>query len=196
MDESRVAPPREDGQDQVVHQYDDIQEYDNKLPNWWLFTLYATMVFAVLYWFHYEGFKSGMNPRAAYDAEEAAVNAAIAQKAKTLGTATDETLAQLAKDPATLAQGKEVFGSTCVACHGPNAGGGIGPNLTDDAWLHGGKPANVYKSIRDGWTDKGMAAWGPQLGEERVRAVAAYVVSLRNTNVAGGKVAQGERGID
>jgi cytochrome c oxidase cbb3-type subunit 3 len=176
-----------------IHEYDGIIEHDNRLPRWWLYTLYGTIVFSVGYWFHYHTFGSGENPGAAYDREQAAIAAAEAEKLKTQGAVTPESLLAMSRDERTVKQGKDVFLATCASCHGPNGGGLIGPNLTDDAWLHGGAPEKIYATIREGYLPKGMPAWGPQLGEERVRAVSAYVLTLKNTNVAGGKPPQGEK---
>jgi cytochrome c oxidase cbb3-type subunit 3 len=92
-----------------------------------------------------------------------------------------------------VTSGKDIFAAACAPCHGADGGGRIGPNLTDAYWLHGGSPESIQRSVHDGWVDKGMPAWGPSLGEYRVREVAAYVVSLRGTNVAGGKPPQGTR---
>jgi cytochrome c oxidase cbb3-type subunit 3 len=177
----------------VVHEYDGIEECDNNLPNWWLWTFYATIVFSIGYWFHYQTFKTGTYPMAAYEAEEAVNKAAEAERIKKSGAVTPAMLVKLAEDPDTLKQGKEVFMSTCMACHLTTGGGSIGPNLTDAYWLHGGAPDKIYATIKDGWPAKGMAAWGPVLGEERVRAAAAYVISIKNTNVAGGKPPQGDK---
>lgn len=177
----------------VVHEYDGIEEQDNDLPRWWLWCFYGTIVFAVGYWFHYHTFQNGSFPMAAHDAEVAAIKAAEAEQLKTSGAVTDGMLVKLSEDPATLKQGKEIFASTCGSCHAQNGAGGIGPNLTDAYWLHGGAPEKVYATIKDGVPSKGMAAWGPVLGETRVRAAAAYVISIKNTNVAGGKAPQGDK---
>ena len=93
--------------------------------------------------------------------------------------------------PDRIAAGTEIFASMCAPCHGAEAQGIIGPNLTDSAWIHGGKPASVLRSIRNGWPTKGMPGWTATLGDEKVMSVAAFVVSIRNTNVAGGKPPQG-----
>jgi cytochrome c oxidase cbb3-type subunit III len=177
----------------VVHEYDGIEECDNHLPRWWLWTLYGAIVFSIGYWFHYHTFKTGMGPTAAYEAEDAAFKAAEAEKLKKAGAVTPELLVKLSKDPATIKQGQDVFKSTCMSCHLETGGGSIGPNLTDAFWLHGGKPDQIYKTIKEGVPAKGMASWGPVLGEERVRAAAAYVLSIKNTNVAGGKAPQGDK---
>ncbi len=179
-------------ENKVIHEIDGIEEYDNKLPNWWLYTLFGSIVFSLGYWFVYHTTGIGNLPNAAYEAE--LDRAAAAQGANTkVVPITTEALSALAKDRGTVARGKQVFGSTCVACHRADGGGVVGPNLTDDFWLHGGAADKIYKSVSDGVPDKGMPAWGKQLGPERVQALTAYLLTLRGTNVPGGKAAQGER---
>lgn len=179
-------------QDKVVHSYDGIEEYDNHLPNWWLVTLFATIVFGIGYYFHYEVLRSGPSQLEAYEQSVAADRAAAAARARRAGALTDETFATLARDPAIVRAGQGVFTAQCVACHGPNGGGTIGPNLTDNAWIHGPRATQIYRTISEGVPARGMPAWGPQLGEERSQAVTAYLLTLRNTNVAGGKAPQGD----
>lgn len=177
--------------EKIVHEYDGILEADNHLPRWWLFTLYMSIGFSALYWLSYEAFEVLESPSAAYAAEQARAAAAEAEKLKAMGAANDENLVAMAKNAAAVTEGKEVFLKNCASCHSPTGGGGIGPNLTDAAWLHGGKPMQVYASVKDGVTKNGMPAWGALIGEERVRIAAAYVISLKNTNVPGGKAPQG-----
>lgn len=178
-------------QGKIVHVYDGILEADRSLPRWWLGILFGTMAFGAVYYVVYQALKIEPTPAVAYREEAAAKASAEAARMRSMGTVSAESLLAMAKDPATVAQGKEVFVSTCSACHRADGGGAIGPNLTDKFWLHGGGPAQIYATVRDGVTTKGMPAWGPQLGEERVRAAAAYVLTLKGTNVAGGKAAQG-----
>lgn len=180
-------------ENQVIHEVDGIQEYDNKLPNWWLYTLYGSMLFAAGYWFHYQTSGFGDLPSAEYQKDMDKAAAVAAARIKAAGVITPETLAALAKDKGTVAQGKQVFAQTCVACHRADGGGVVGPNLTDEFWIHGSAPDKIYKTITTGVPDKGMPAWGPQLGADRVQAVTAYVISIRGTNVPGGKAPQGER---
>jgi cytochrome c oxidase cbb3-type subunit 3 len=181
-----------DGEDRVVHEVDGIQEYDNRLPNWWLYSLYGTILFAVGYWYHYQSGGFGASPAEAYkvDTERALAEQASQMK---VGEATPETLAALAKDPTAIALGKQVFTSTCAACHRADGGGVVGPNLTDEFWLHGGAPDRVFRTIATGVPDKGMPAWQPPLGALKTQAVTAYVLGLRGKNVPGGKAPQGER---
>jgi cytochrome c oxidase cbb3-type subunit 3 len=172
-------------QGDILHVYDGIEEADNRLPNWWLLTFYAAMVFAVGYWVYYHTFSVGKLPYAAYQEERK-------QQLEGGGEVTDEQLAALAADPLTVPEGKRVFDSNCVQCHGERAEGKIGPNLTDEYWLHGAQPTHIYKTVFDGVPDKGMLAWGGQLGPAKVKQVTAYVMSLVNTNVPG-KEPQGDK---
>ena len=96
-------------------------------------------------------------------------------------------------DPAALAAGKESFTTLCAPCHAATGGGAIGPNLTDEYWLYGGAPMEIYKTVKVGVPAKGMPAWGPQIGEAKTQAVTAYVLSIRNSHAPGGKAPQGDK---
>lgn len=183
----------DDHGERVVHEVDGIQELDNRLPRWWLGTLYGSIVFAVVYWFGWQVLHIAETPRQAWDREVAVARAKEAAAAMALGELTPEALETMARSADVVEQGKQLFTSTCAACHRADGGGLIGPNLTDAFWIHGGGPTAIFGRVKDGVPDKGMPAWGPQLGEARVRAVAAYVLTLRNTNVPGGKLPQGEK---
>jgi cytochrome c oxidase cbb3-type subunit III len=176
------------GEDRVIHEVDGIQEYDNQLPNWWLATLFISIVFAVGYFYVYHQGQLTDLPNAAYQKESERL---AAEEAKRTGVVTSAALLSLSRDGTKVSEGKATFESTCAACHRADGGGNIGPNLTDGFWLHGGSPENIYTTISKGVADKGMAAWGPQLGSDRVQAVTAYILTLRGTNVAGGKAPQG-----
>jgi cytochrome c oxidase cbb3-type subunit 3 len=125
--------------------------------------------------------------------QQEAIAARLAQAKQNGGALPPEALVALSKTPATVDQGKQVFTSTCAACHRADGGGNIGPNLTDDFWLHGGKPQNIWSCVHEGVPSKGMPTWGPQLGDEKVAAVVAYVLTIKGTNVAGGKPPQGDK---
>ncbi len=171
----------------IVHIYDDIEEEDNRLPNWWLFILYATMVFAFVYWFVYHTAKLLPNPNEVYQREVADL---VAARIKA-NPASPEAILALAKDSKAVAEGAEVFRTTCAACHGQHGEGLIGPNLTDRYWLHGAAPADILKTIREGVPAKGMPTWGPILGPERTLRAAAFVLTLKGKNLPG-KAPQGE----
>jgi cytochrome c oxidase cbb3-type subunit 3 len=178
------------------HEYDGIREFDNKLPNWWLATLWGAVIFGIAYWAYYHTYEVGPSTLAAFQAEmEAAEQAAEkrAARAAATGTAASEnTLTGLAKDNAAVSAGKAAYDANCVACHRADGGGGIGPNLTDSAWLHDGSALGIYKSVNDGIVAKGMPAWKAVLGDTKVQQVTAYLLTLKGTNVADGKAPQGK----
>jgi cytochrome c oxidase cbb3-type subunit 3 len=179
--------------DKVVHEYDDIKECDNRLPRWWLYILYGTTIFAVGYWFRYEVYGTGDSPLVSYQHEKAAIAQEEAERLKAAGELTPERLVAMSHNAAILTSGKTTFTQICSACHRADGGGQVGPNLTDEFWLGSSAPEQILKTIRGGRVEKGMPAWGPQLGEAKVRDVAAYVLSIRNTHVAGGKAPQGQK---
>jgi len=174
---------------QGVHVYDDIIEEDNLLPRWWLWILFGTTAFAAFYWFGDQQLKAWGSPREQYEDQMVAIRLAEASRG---GSMTPDALMALSRQPATVAEGHDTFTTTCTPCHRADGGGGIGPNLTDAFWLHGGKPDKIWKTVHDGVLDKGMAAWGPVLGESKVANVVAYVLTIRNTNVPNGKAPQGD----
>lgn len=183
---------KEQNEPRNVHVYDgDLEEEDNVLPTWWLYTLYGAVAFAVVYWYGEHQLKAWAPRDLAYQQEMIAIRLEEAKKGG--GTLPPEALVALSKTPETVADGKQVFASTCAPCHRADAGGNIGPNLTDDYWLHGGKPQNIFSCVHDGVPAKGMPTWGPQLGDAKVAAVVAYVLTIKGTNVAGGKPPQGDK---
>ena len=160
-------------------EHDGIQEEDNVLPRWWLATLFGAMVFALGYWEYFHVYHLGELPLEHYQAEQARK-----EGIKSDSDVTDESLLAMSKGPSAT-KGGATFATTCVVCHGAKGEGRIGPNLTDNYWLHGGKPTDIYKTISNGWVMKGMPAWKPTLGPAKVQELTAYIVSLRNTNVPG-----------
>jgi cytochrome c oxidase cbb3-type subunit 3 len=177
----------------VVHVYDDIRECDNRLPNWWLYTLFGSIAFSLFYWVYFHEYKAGALPVDSYRAELVAARKAEAERLMAQGDMSDAKLEEMAKNPAVVAKGKSVYDSTCGACHLTTGGGQVGPNLTDEYWIHGGTPVQIMKTIREGVPATAMVAWGPQIGEEKLRAVTAFLLTLRNTNVPGGKPPQGDK---
>ena len=171
----------------VRHVFDGIPEMDNHLPNWWLLILWTTIFFGFGYWYYYHVAEMGPGQWEAYNTE-AAEQARRAAEGK---PASDEVLLALAKDDATVQQGQQQFQQQCSGCHGAQAQGLIGPNLTDSAWLHGAQPMDLHKVVTEGVVAKGMPAWGRTLGPTRVRAVVAWLLTVKGTNVLG-KAPEGE----
>ena len=171
------------------HAYDGIQEYDNPLPTWWKLIFYATIFVVPIYLWDPLGIGIGPGREQAYQKELAAF--AAAHPPSTGPSVSDEQFVAMSKDPAKVAEGLAVFTTTCVACHRPDGGGLIGPNLTDDFWIHGGKPSEIHKVITEGVLAKGMPNWGKMLKPEQTDAVTAYVISIYGSNPANPKAPEG-----
>jgi len=181
-----------DDRDRLMeHGYDGIREYDNPLPGWWVWIFWATIVFSVGYW---GWFQMGPGPSvvAVYEAEMREA-AARAPAAPAPGSVTDQSLLALQKNAGALAKGKEIFTGRCVPCHGDRAQGIVGPNLTDDYWLHGGRPAEIYHTITEGVPEKGMVPWKSMLSPEEIAAVTVFVMSLHGTNPPNPKPPEGQK---
>jgi cytochrome c oxidase cbb3-type subunit 3 len=182
----------ESEQDQLLdHNYDGIQEYDNPLPTWWTTLFWVTIVFSVFYvvYFH---FGQGKLVIDAYNDDMIAFYELQAEQLLALGPIGEGTLSDLMKDDAMMAGGAQIFTSKCAQCHAKDGGGNIGPNLTDDYWLHGGKLTDIYHTVTEGVPSKGMLSWKNQLGPAEIMSVAAYVGTLRGTEPAKPKEPQGE----
>lgn len=181
-----TEPKRTDPiQGAIVHVYDGIEEADNQLPLWWVFVFIGSIAFALAYWVGFQLFQGRPTPYQEYVAERAAIEEARAAELAASPTVDATLLEALAKQSSSLAEGRAVFVQQCVPCHGDRAEGKIGPNLTDNRWLHGADPVAIHDTITNGVLAKGMPAWGTVLGAKATRNVAAYVLSVRNTNVAG-----------
>ncbi len=171
------------------HSYDGIQEYDNPMPRWWVWIFWATVIWSVAYYFLPSPFGEGPGMIVKYEADVA--RAASAQPVATGPVVSDEQLALLASNPTALVDGKAVWDLNCAACHRADGGGLIGPNLTDDAWIHGGSPTEVYNTIAVGVLAKGMPPWERILKPEQLNNVTAYVLSLQGTNPPNPKAPEG-----
>lgn len=174
------------------HNYDGIQELDNSLPPWWKYGFYVTIVVAVIYLWYYH---AGGNGPSSYDEYVTSVEQGKEEVAAYLATSAnnvDENTVTQITEAAQLDGAKSIFESTCAACHAKDGGGGIGPNLTDDYWLHGGGIKDVFKSIKYGWQDKGMKSWKDDYSPKQIAEIASYVKSLHNTKPANPKAPQGD----
>lgn len=174
--------------DNQLRTYDDIQEEDNRMPLWWLTILFGTMAFGFAYWFVFHTTQMLPSPEEEYRAEVDARKKARARA----NPLSEEAFALLLKSPEAVEAGRQVFLATCASCHGQSAEGLVGPNLTDGYWLHGNKPADIIRDVNEGFVEKGMPGWGAVLGEEKVRKVTAYVLSLKGKNLKSPRPAQGE----
>jgi cytochrome c oxidase cbb3-type subunit 3 len=103
----------------------------------------------------------------------------------------DETTVTYLSDAASLEAGKKVFTTVCAACHMPDGGGNVGPNLTDTYWLHGGSIKDIFKTLKYGWPEKGMKSWKDDYSPQQLAQIASYVKSLQGTHPAKAKEPQG-----
>lgn len=154
---------------------DGIEEYDNPLPDWWLGLLWFTVIWAVAYGVHYHfiGNRS-QEGRLAGEMQAAEVRWPAEAAAAT----------SFAITPEAVAAGEAIYMQNCVPCHGAALEGGIGAALNDSEWIHGSDPESVIRVIDEGILDKGMLAWGPILGPEKINQVTAYVLA-RNAEFVG-----------
>ena len=179
----------------LEHEYDGIREYDNPLPRWWVIILWVTVAWSVVYLINViPGVGIGAGRAKNYENEMAAAREqyGAAQAAEQKAVVIDDAaMLAIVADRARVEAGQQVFMTNCVACHRADAGGNIGPNLTDDYWIHGGQPAQIHGTITAGVLDKGMPAWGAVLTPDQVANVAAYVITLHGTHPKEPKAPQG-----
>lgn len=173
------------------HEYDGIKELDNNLPPWWVYGFYFTIIFSVYYIFDYHILRTSPLQAQEYNNQMAEAEAAKQQRLKTNAANVDENSVTLLTDAGALGSGKEIYTGNCASCHGANGEGLVGPNLTDEYWLHGGGVKNVFKTIKYGVPAKGMIAWQAQLSPEAMQKVSSYVLSLQGSKPANGKAPQG-----
>jgi cytochrome c oxidase cbb3-type subunit 3 len=169
------------------HDYDGIQEFDNPLPMWWLWTFLGTIIFAFIYYVHYE---LGGGPSSQ---QELNADLAVIESMKKSGPNMDsEGLAVYLNDKTKIEAGGVVFQEKCATCHGKLGEGIIGPNLTDKFWINGtGTPTDLLGIVQKGVLEKGMPPWKDTLKSEEIYSVVAYVVSLKGTSPANGKKPEG-----
>jgi cytochrome c oxidase cbb3-type subunit 3 len=188
---NRFKPLEEEASIDTGHSYDGIHELNNITPPWFKFGFIISILAAGVYLYHYEVSKSGPSQEDEYKTEmaEAAAEHEVFIKAQK-SNVDENTVVMLAADG--IAEGAGLYKASCVACHGTAGQGGVGPNLTDEYWLHGGGIKDVFKSIKYGWKDKGMQAWESNFSSEQMSQLTSFVKSLNGTKPVGGKEPQGE----
>jgi cytochrome c oxidase cbb3-type subunit 3 len=187
------APAPKPSDPLLDHNYDGIQEYDNPLPGWWTFALYATIVFSIVYWIWFHMGGPGVSVHASYAAARKTYDEQRANRRAAEGEVDEAMIADRVRDPAGVDRGAKVFAQFCVACHTENGRGLVGPNLTDDFQKHGQTRADIYRTVSTGVPGTAMVAWSEMLRTDQILDVVAFVATLRNTNVPGGKAPEGER---
>lgn len=189
---NKAADITEEQDIDLSHDYDGISELDNKLPPWWILAFGLTILFSVVYLYRYH-----VSESAPLQLEELAISikegeaAKAAYLAKTSGNVDENTVTML--DASGIASGKATFQANCTPCHGSaGEGNAVGPNLTDDYWIHGGKINDIFKTIKYGVTEKGMRSWKDDLSPVQMAQLSSYIKSLKGTNPPNAKAPQGD----
>jgi cytochrome c oxidase cbb3-type subunit III len=178
---------------QINHPHDGIYELDNGMPPWLRNVFAVTIAFAFAYIWYYHFYSEGKKGQmyeyklAMQEGEKQKLEAEARQ-----ANSVSETSVVALKDETSLNAGKTIFIEKCVACHGQKGEGGVGPNMTDDYWLHGGDAKAIFKVIKYGVPDKGMISWKEQLNPKAMQDVTSYILTLKGTNPPNAKAPQGE----
>lgn len=174
----------------IDHDFDGIQELDNHLPPWWLWSFYASIVFAIGFHLVYDVFHIGPDQLGEYRTEMAEAEIAHAEYLLTAGPSFDETTVELTEDPTELENGATVFVNNCVSCHKESGQGSIGPNLTDEYWIYGNDVKEIFTTVKFGTGVKGMPPHEKSLTAEDMRDVSSYILTLPFTE---GKGPEGDK---
>ena len=188
---NKFRPIQQEADIDLGHDYDGIRELDNKLPPWWLYGFYCCILFACIYLWRSQVSHTAPSSKEEYEMSVAKADAEKAAYLEKSANNVDENTVKLLTDEANLAPARKTFQTVCAACHLPNGAGNVGPNLTDDYWLHGGSIKDVFKTIKYGWPDKGMKSWKDDFSPIQIAQLASYVKSLHGTNPPNGKAPQG-----
>lgn len=186
--------PIEEEEDLLIdHTYDGIQELDNPTPVWFNALFYSTIVFAVGYLLVYHVFGWGMNQEQEYLAEMEAAEKQRTEFLASSGTNIDENSVELDQSPEMVTAGQEIYLQSCGVCHGNQGEGMIGPNLTDEYWLHGGDIKDIFRVVKYGVPDKGMVPWESSLTPVQIAQVSNFIASIGGTNPPNPKEPQGDK---
>lgn len=176
----------------LKHDYDGISELDNKVPGWWSFAFYGSILFGVVYL--YMMFVSGGIPDQFTELARANEKADVQKTAflASAGSNIDESNVKML-DATGVKEGHDLFEKNCVACHGTmGEGNAVGPNLTDDYWIHGGSIKNIFTTIKYGVPEKGMKTWKDDFSPQQIAELASFIKSIHGTNPPNAKDKQGE----
>lgn len=177
---------------QLDHDYDGIKELDNNLPGWWKYGFYFTIIVGIIYLYRYEVAHSAPSTTEEFKTEMSKAEIEKDEYLKNTANKVDENTVKLLTDQATLEAGKGIFTANCAACHAADAGGLVGPNLTDDYWLHGGSVKDIFKTIKYGVPEKGMKAWEADFSPTQISQLTSFIKSLKGKMPASPKEQQGE----
>ncbi len=177
----------------LAHNYDGIEELDNPTPPWFMFLFYTTIGFGLIYMVYYHVLGDGNIQVREYEQQEILAKADYEKYIQKAAGLINESNVTALSDDKSLTVGRELFDANCVACHGSSGEGKVGPNLTDEYWIHGGKLKDIFHIINEGVPQKGMIAWKKQLNPIQVQQLTSYIVKLKGTNPPNPKEPQGDK---
>ncbi|MCC5939390.1 MAG: c-type cytochrome [Lunatimonas sp.] len=189
----KVKPIEEEKNLMLDHSYDGIVELDNFMPPWLKYLFYVTIVFGVVYVLNYSVFGIGKTQIEEYEQELYVAQLEAEARQALAVSVIDETNVQFDATGPSLKAGQTIYENNCVACHAIDGGGGVGPNLTDEYWIHGGSIEDVFKVVKYGVIEKGMIPWQDQLSPEEMQQVSSYILTLVGTTPANPKAPQGDK---
>ena len=187
-----IVPVAEENDIDLGHNYDGIRELDNKLPPWWLLLFYGSIIFAVVYMYVYHRSDSTWSSEAQYYASVEEAHKKIKENLARQANAVDESNVTALMDENTLLVGGSIYFEKCAVCHGQKGEGLVGPNFTDEYWVHGGGVKEIFTTIKYGVPEKGMISWQSQLRPAEMQAVSSYILTLVGTNPPNPKAPEGE----
>ena len=188
---TKAKPVEKEADIMLDHDYDGIKELDNSLPPWWVWGFYITIIYSVIYLIHFHVLGTGPSSKEELERELALAEKQKEEYLKTAANLIDENNVQYLTAEANLSAGRKIFEQNCASCHAQDGGGLVGPNLTDNYYIHGGSIQDIFKVIKYGVLEKGMLAWKDMLSPAQMQDVASYVKSLVGTTPANPKEPQG-----
>jgi len=186
---NKFKPIEQEADLDLGHDYDGIRELNNRLPPWWIYGFYLTIVFAAIYLWRYHVSHSAPLSKEEYEIAVQKADEKVKDYLKQKGDAVDENTVMMLGS-ADVTEGKRIFQASCISCHSEGGAGNVGPNLTDDYWIHGGDIKSVFKTIKYGIN--AMPTWQNSYSNKQIAQLASYVKSLHGSNPPNAKAPQGE----
>lgn len=177
----------------MEHTYDGIAELDNPTPPWFMYLFYSSIVIAVVYFFTFHVVGDGKVMVTEYAEEIAIAEKANELYMKKFANAVNENNVIVLTDAKSVEDGGKIYAKNCVACHGDKGQGGVGPNLTDEYWLHGGATKNIFHTLTEGVPEKGMISWKKSLNPIQIQHLVSFLSRFQGTNPENGKAPQGDK---
>jgi cytochrome c oxidase cbb3-type subunit 3 len=174
------------------HDYDGIKELDYGMPPWLSGIFIGSIFLAIAYLIQVWGIGNIKDQVTEYEEEISKAEISIAAYRDKQANLVDENSVILLDNESDLSTGKEIFLKECRACHADDGGGGVGPNLTDNFWVHGGDIQSIFTTIKYGVPEKGMISWQSKLNPVEMQKVSSYILTLVGTSPKSPKEPQGD----